>query len=73
MTEIPKHNLLTPKQTALVIGLKASTLAKRRQLGLPPRFYRIGKKILYESEVLTEFLNSCVRTSTFKDEQSLNT
>ena len=56
--------LLSEKQAGKIIGLKACTLGKRRQLGLPPRFLKVGRKVLYDKNDLETFLDCCIREST---------
>ena len=66
MTEHTARLLLNEKQASQVIGLKVCTLNKRRQLGLPPRFLKVGRKVLYDNSDLETFLDRCVRESTSK-------
>lgn len=56
--------LLTEEQTAEATSLKPSTLRKRRQIGMPPRFLKIGSKVLYDQQDVEAFLDSCVRERT---------
>ena len=66
MTEHTARLLLNERQASQVIGLKVCTLNKRRQLGLPPRFLKVGRKVLYDNSDLETFLDCCVRESTSK-------
>lgn len=56
--------LLTEDQTSQATSLKPSTLRKRRQAGLPPRFLKIGRKVLYDQQDVEAFLDSCIRETT---------
>jgi predicted DNA-binding transcriptional regulator AlpA len=56
--------LLTEEQVSKATSLKPSTLKKRRQFGLPPRFLKIGSKVVYDQKDVDAFLDSCIREST---------
>jgi excisionase family DNA binding protein len=53
-------NLLSEKQAAKRLGVARITLLRAREAGRI-RFFRIGTRVLYCSEQLTEFLNGCER------------
>src|SRR5438105_15266990 len=53
-------NLLSEKQAAARLGIARITLLRAREAGRI-RFFRIGTRVLYCSEQLTEFLNGCER------------
>lgn len=55
-------NLLSEKQAAKRLGIARITLLRARGAGRI-RFFRIGTRVLYCAEHLTEFLNNCERTS----------
>jgi excisionase family DNA binding protein len=55
-------NLLSEKQAAKRLGIARITLLRARQAGRI-RFFRIGTRVLYCAEHLTEFLNNCERNS----------
>src|SRR2546422_4071489 len=54
-------NLLSEKQAAKRLGIARITLLRAREAGRI-RFFRIGTRVLYCAEHLTEFLNNCERT-----------
>lgn len=51
-----KNRLLNNEEAAAYIGLKPQTMHNRRCYGLPPGFVRIGRRCLYEVEVLDKFI-----------------
>jgi excisionase family DNA binding protein len=53
-------NLLSEKQAAKRLGVARITLLRAREAGRI-RFFRIGTRVLYCPEQLTEFLNACER------------
>src|SRR6266508_4596262 len=53
-------NLLSEKQAAKRLGVARITLLRAREAGRI-RFFRIGTRVLYCEEQLTEFLTSCER------------
>src|SRR5438105_7885952 len=53
-------NLLSEKQAAARLGVARITLLRAREAGRI-RFFRIGTRVLYCAEHLTEFLNNCER------------
>jgi excisionase family DNA binding protein len=55
-------NLLSEKQAAKRLGVARITLLRAREAGRI-RFFRIGTRVLYCDEQLTEFLNSCERNA----------
>src|SRR6202011_4144674 len=55
-------NLLSEKQAAARLGVARITLLRAREAGRI-RFFRIGTRVLYCAEHLTEFLNNCERNS----------
>ncbi|HXQ35161.1 MAG TPA: helix-turn-helix domain-containing protein [Anaerolineales bacterium] len=61
MPETNRHsNLLSEKQAAKRLGAARITLLRARADGRI-RFFRIGTRVLYCTEHLTEFLNKCER------------
>lgn len=44
------------KGTAQYTALSVATLRKRRRLGLPPAFIRIGRRVIYSRADVDEFL-----------------
>ena len=55
-------NLLSEKQAAKRLGISRITLLRAREAGRI-RFFRIGTRVLYCAEHLTEFLNNCQRNA----------
>jgi excisionase family DNA binding protein len=53
-------NLLSEKQAAKRLGVARITLLRAREAGRI-RFFRIGTRVLYCAEHLTEFLSACER------------
>jgi excisionase family DNA binding protein len=53
-------NLLSEKQAAKRLGIARITLLRAREAGRI-RFFRIGTRVLYCEEQLTEFLRACER------------
>ncbi len=52
-----RPNLLSEKQAAKRLGVARITLLRAREAGRI-RFFRIGTRVLYCAEQLTEFLNA---------------
>jgi hypothetical protein len=57
------HRLNTA-EAAAYIGLSASTLSKLRVFGGGPRYFKCGRRCIYDSVDLDRFLESRARTST---------
>src|ERR1700730_7769428 len=55
-------NLLSEKQAAARLGVARITLLRAREAGRI-RFFRIGTRVLYCEEQLTEFLQACERNA----------
>src|ERR1043165_3785024 len=53
-------NLFSEKQAAKRLGIARITLLRAREAGRI-RFFRIGTRVLYCAEHLTDFLNNCER------------
>ena len=61
MEEIQSYpNLLSEKQAAARLGVARITLLRAREAGRI-RFFRIGTRVLYNQEQLTDFLTTCER------------
>ena len=56
-----EDQLLSDIEAAPVIGLKTATLRKRRLLGKPPKYLKVGRKCLYRLRDLQEYLRECER------------
>ena len=48
----------TEKAAARYAGLSVSTLRKRRRLGLPPIYMRVGRRIVYAKQDIDAFLGA---------------
>ena len=59
-------NLLSEKQAAKRLGIARITLLRARAAGRI-KFFRIGTRVLYCAEHLTEFLNNCERNTPRRD------
>ena len=57
-------DLLTPTEAATVLRLRPQTLAWRRLRGLPPRFVKETRRVLYRKQDLIEHLQRGLRSST---------
>jgi len=57
-------NFLPTQHAAMVSGLSASTLAKRRMTGDGPPYFKVGRKVLYEKAALIAWLESHRRRNT---------
>ena len=66
------RKLLNETQTSEIIGFTVKTLRKRRWEGKPPRFLKLGSKVMYDSDDLQNYLQSCVRNSTSDNGESQN-
>jgi predicted DNA-binding transcriptional regulator AlpA len=64
MSQSVSERLLSTPQAAKRAGVSASSLEKRRVAGLPPRYIKLGSKVLYDPADLDSWLASCLRTST---------
>jgi excisionase family DNA binding protein len=61
MRETKRHpNLLSEKQAAKRLGVARITLLRARGAGRI-RFFRIGNRVLYSYDQLSEFLRACER------------
>jgi hypothetical protein len=55
---------LTVRETAAYVRLAAGTLNSWRSAGRGPRFIKLGRKILYDTVDLDQWINSHKQTST---------
>ena len=62
--EMNSKRLMTEAQASIMTGFKMATLRKRRWQGKPPRFLKVGSKVLYDANDVEGFMDSCVREST---------
>lgn len=62
--EINSRKLMTEAEVSKATGFKESALRKRRHQGKPPRFLKVGSKVLYDANDVEGFMNSCVRECT---------
>jgi len=51
---------LTPKDCENIYGLNVGTLANMRFQKIGPRYYKLGKKVLYRVEDIEQWLNENV-------------
>ena len=58
------ETLLYPADTAKVLGVSMSWLAKRRLTGDGPRFVKIGRSVRYPESSVREYVKSRMRIST---------
>ena len=56
--------LLTETEAAERLRWKKTTLQRRRWLGMPPRFLKIGRSVRYDDEVIEALIESGRRVST---------
>ncbi len=56
--------LLTPEQTAKILNVSTSYLAKSRVDGDGPEFVKIGRAVRYPESCLRKFIKARTRTST---------
>lgn len=59
MNESEKKAYLREKEVAKYTGLSLPLLRKRRRLGLPPTFSRVGRAVVYSRRLLDEYIESC--------------
>ena len=74
MLNIPNHSkLLTPKQTAEILGIKECTLSAWRFHKRQPLVYvKVGSKVMYPEDKLLEFIASRTCGSTDKSTKESN-
>lgn len=48
----------TEKAAARYAGLSVSTLRKRRRLGLPPVYIKVGRRVVYSKQDVDAFLRA---------------
>ena len=63
-TDAGIERLLTPKETALLLRVSLSWLAKSRMRGDGPVFIRVGRAIRYSEVSVSQWMKSNRRTST---------
>lgn len=61
---IQSDALLTPKQTAAVLNLSTSWLAKQRLKGGGPPYIKMGGAVRYNAAILQEWMRGKQRLST---------
>ncbi len=59
--------LLSPKDTAVALGVSLSWLAKARLSGSGPRFIKLGRSVRYNETHLREYVRQQTRSSTSED------
>jgi hypothetical protein len=45
-------------EVAAITGMSPRTFQKRRLLGMPPKFYRFGRRILYDLDEIEQLIRS---------------
>jgi len=68
---IPKRVLCNEHQAAEITGFAVQTLRRRRMQGLPPSFLKLGQRVTYDRQVLEDYLNDSICTSTKESKQKL--
>ena len=58
------EKLLTEAEAAELLGWKRETLQRRRWLGVPPEFCKIGRSVRYSLAAIAAFIEAGRRTST---------
>jgi len=53
------ENLLNDANVSQILGKSRQTLANRRHLGLPPKYYKIGSHVRYKMSDILEYIESC--------------
>ncbi|WP_243545795.1 helix-turn-helix transcriptional regulator [Pseudodesulfovibrio tunisiensis] len=53
------ERLLDTKEAAEVLRVSAGTLEVWRCIGRGPRYFKIGRRVLYKQHDLEEYVNSC--------------
>ena len=66
------HTLMSEKQAAARLGIARISLLRARQKGRI-RFFRIGTRVLYSNEHLSDFLESCERNKQTGDNREAAT
>jgi predicted DNA-binding transcriptional regulator AlpA len=59
-----RERLLTPTETAKLLRLSASWLAKARMTGTGPPFIKLGRCVRYDEGALFQWMKSRLRRST---------
>lgn len=59
--------LLTPTETAMVLGVSLSWLAKARLRGNGPSFVKLGRSVRYRKSSIRDYLGARTRSSTSAD------
>jgi hypothetical protein len=62
-TEVVDH-LLTEVEVAELLAWSVKTLQRRRWLGLPPEFVKLGRSVRYRDSVIKALIEGGIRTST---------
>jgi hypothetical protein len=61
---MPENDLMEIAEASAYLHLSPAALANRRYLAQPPRWVKLGKKVLYSEAVLSQWVSDCERTST---------
>lgn len=55
-----EHNLFDEREAARRLGLSVATMRRRRLLRLPPRWCKLGGRVLYRQEDLLAFVEGSI-------------
>lgn len=64
-----RPSMITETEVATLLGLSRETLRRRRFKNEPPRFYKIGKRVLYDEQDIMNFMKSCLQEPVTEAEQ----
>jgi predicted DNA-binding transcriptional regulator AlpA len=59
-----EHQRLSGPEAAHYLGISASTLSKLRVFGGGPKFYKLGRRVVYDSSDLDDWFAARQRSST---------
>lgn len=51
--------LLNEKEARVVLRMSTAWLHKRRQSGLPPKWFKVGRRVFYKQSDLELFIAAC--------------
>lgn len=57
--EDPRMVTMGENEAANITGFTVKTLQRRRWLGQPPKFLKVGRKVRYRLSDLQDYLDSC--------------
>ena len=57
-----KHTtLINEHEAADILGFAVSTMRYRRCKGLPPKFHKLGTRVMYNVDDIEEYITGCLR------------